>query len=75
MPFAVQATQKKLRPFDRTLYLCNMGVLHILGSCVGLIGRKRPCGSDACWAACCILLPVACEKKCCLTLNLPSERN
>ena len=41
MPFAMQATQKKLRPFDRALYLCNMGVLHTLRSCVGLIGRKR----------------------------------
>ena len=41
MPFTMQATQKKLRPFDRALYLCNMGVLHTLGSCVGLIGRKR----------------------------------
>ena len=41
MPFAVQATQKKLRPFDRALYLCNMGVLHILRSLVGLLGRKR----------------------------------
>ena len=41
MPFTMQDTQKKLRPFDRTLYLCNMGVLHTLRSCVGLIGRKR----------------------------------
>ena len=41
MPLAVQATQKKLRPFDRALYLCNMGVLHTLRSCVGLLGRKR----------------------------------
>ena len=41
MPFTVQNIQKKLRPLDRALYLCNMGVLHVLRSMVGLIGRKR----------------------------------
>ena len=66
MPFTMQATQNKLRPFDRALYLCNIGVIHSLrGAFPVCSGASGPCGSDACWAASCMLLPGACEKKCC----------
>jgi len=40
MPFAVQTNQKKLRPLDRVLYLCNIGGIHTLRNATGLLGRK-----------------------------------
>ncbi len=41
MPFAVQNIQKKLRPLDHVLYLCNMGGIYTIIAITTLLGRTR----------------------------------
>ena len=41
MPFTVQATQNKLRPFDRALYACRISGIHAARCATCALGRRR----------------------------------
>lgn len=41
MPFAMQDTQKKLRPFDRVLYACKISGIHAVRCVTCALGRRR----------------------------------